>query len=145
METKPRTFGILMDKIEAGEQAHTMDCDSVCSTYNAYQPSYDDFAAVNIKTLTQLCQSKNHCEFSVQVDFDYENNDWKWENGSTIHDLVWINSDYPVYNDILVFYLGGRHRREARFLPETSSRKRLRTYKAPFDLGYHRYHVSFLS
>ena len=137
MKSKPTSFDNLMDKIETEEQAHTLDCDSICSMYKAHKPSYDDFAAVKIETLTHFCESKNHCEFSVQVDFDYENNDWKWENGSTIHDLVWINSDYPLYNDILVFYLGGRHRREALFLPETSSRRRLSTHKAPLDLGYH--------
>ena len=137
MKSKPTSFDNLMNKIETEEQAHTMDCDYICSTYKANQPSYDDFAAVSIETLTHLCQSKNHCEFSVQVDFDYEKNDWKWKNGSTINNLAWINSDYPVYNDILVFYLGGRHRSGARFLPETSSRNRRSTHEAPFDVGYH--------
>lgn len=132
VKSEPTTYAKLLDKIGTGGQ---VGCDFICSNYSAYQPTYDDFITTDFDTLASFCEAEKHCEFSVKVSFDFESRSWKYQNGSIIDDFVWINPDYPQYNDILVFYLGGRHREEALFLPETSSRSENWTYKNQPDLN----------
>ena len=124
VKSPSRTFDSILGKIK--DQNYTDDSDSICPE-SSHQPSYDEFVTVDIDTLSDFCRVKKHCWFSVKVNFDFEKMAWMRENGSVIDDFVWIDPEYPQYNDIVVFYLDGRQK--ALFQAETSTRTKNWSYQ----------------
>ena len=122
VKSPSRTYNTVLRK----DQNYTVESDSICPE-SSHQPSYDEFVTVDIDLLNDFCRIKKHCDFSVKVNFDFEKMTWMRENGSSIDDFVWIDSQYPQYNDIVVFYLDGRQK--ALFQAETSTRTKNWSYQ----------------
>ena len=122
-------FASLLADLDVKSRDNLPNCDSVCSSIDGHQPSYDEFMDIKLASLGSFCENQKDCSFNVVVEFDFDHLSWVKNDGTAILDFVWTNNYFPVYNDIVVLYLGRDRHNHAEYMAVSGPRNHIWKYR----------------
>ena len=125
----------LVSKLNIQNPEDIPSCDVVCEELGDHQINYDEFISISPDTLESFCDASDNCYFNVSVNYDYEYQLWRREDGSIIDDIIWSNSGYPQYKDLVTLYL--RPYSNPAYMVETGPRKDRKVREEPTADFYH--------